>query len=1171
MKKTFLLTALMLLALSVAASAQETYFGKNKVRYKDFDWNYIQTRHFDIYFYEDAYETAKFAATVAESAYVEISTELNYLVQRRIPVFIYNSHNDFQQTNILSSLIGEGTGGFTEAYKNRMVVPFSGSYSDFRHVLHHELTHAVVYDLIYGRALSSLISKQRLFQQPLWLAEGFAEYSSRHGWDYFSDMWVRDATINGYLYPPLYLTGYNAYREGQAMVKYIADKYGEDKIGELFKRGKVFLSMDRTIKHTLGIDMEKFWEEFSKEMKRRYWPEIAKRKEIEEVGKKLTKSREDGSYANEKPVFSAEGDVIAMFTDRWDYTEIVLISIDDGKVVDRLVKGSRSGDLESLHSYVSGISFSPDGRYLVFVAKSSGKESLFFMDLRKKKVTIKKRFDFYSIMSPAFSPNSEMVAFSALEGNKRDIFIYDMKSDEVRRITDDRYDDVDVSWFPGSTRLVFSSDRPHPDNSDPRTEPHPYVSDGALMPGDFDYGSYNLHTIDIDSREIKPLPVGPGQNVKPTVSPDGSKVAFISNRNGIDNVYITYPDSGQAVAVTDILTGIMYVSWSPNGKKLAVEAFNKGGLDIFVLKDLAPVGNNGVLEPTDFYQGRYDTYVRGKEPDQDSAVATRDSLPLDYNAVPSDLPTVDTVETISVSDTLTIDSGAVDTTLAVIDTTAALSNIAVDTTAATTETTVDSAKADSTVLASVPVDSITTASDTTTVADTTVSTSDTTATTPEVVDKGKADGTITETGIYDGEFVFVGSSSDDPLGDIMQDMDGDSTGHGMRIGQTEPASFDSIAPPNSEGDYEVKPYKVKFTPDYVGGGFAYDTFFGLRGQTVFWFSDYLGNHDIIFLTDLYNSIDQSNFQAYYYNSTKRTNFGVGLFHSKNYYIEEISDYEYLFSDRFYGIQAFARRPFSTFSRVDAVVSQYFIDREYLDIDDTRPDRNARVTTGSLEWVTDNIIWGLTGPTNGRRAKLTLTAGRNLFDTKGVEFYSAEFDYRKYIRLGQSYSFAIRMSGGYSDGMTPKTYFLGGTTNWIGNRTLDAEVYDVENLYFADVVTPLRGVDYYSLSGNRYGLMNLEFRFPLIDYFVMRFPLPLVLSRVGGALFYDMGAAIRKGEKFRFGSSSGGDHLEDVHAAFGFGMRANLGFILLRYDIAWATDYLHVAEKPQYYFSIGADF
>ena len=48
--------------MAALTQAQETYFGKNKVRYKDFDWSYIQTRHFDIHFYEDAYPTAKFAA-----------------------------------------------------------------------------------------------------------------------------------------------------------------------------------------------------------------------------------------------------------------------------------------------------------------------------------------------------------------------------------------------------------------------------------------------------------------------------------------------------------------------------------------------------------------------------------------------------------------------------------------------------------------------------------------------------------------------------------------------------------------------------------------------------------------------------------------------------------------------------------------------------------------------------------------------------------------------------------------------------------------------------------------------------------------------------------------------------------------------------------------------------
>ena len=231
-------------------------------------------------------------------------------------------------------------------------------------------------------------------------------------------------------------------------------------------------------------------------------------------------------------------------------------------------------------------------------------------------------------------------------------------------------------------------------------------------------------------------------------------------------------------------------------------------------------------------------------------------------------------------------------------------------------------------------------------------------------------------------------------------------------------------------------------------------------------------------------------------------------------------------------------------------------------------------------MTDNILWGLTSPINGRRAKVSLEAGVNVFDSDDVEFYSAEFDYRKYWHLGNLYSVAFRITGGASFGRTPKLYLLGGTTNFIGNTTVDAKVYEVENLYFKDVVTPLRGVDYYSLSGDRYGLMNIEFRYPLIDYFAMRFPLPLTISRVGGAIFLDIGSAW-EGSNFKGGTSHGGvnddgssknwKRLVDIKTGFGFGMRANLGFMLLRYDIAWSTDFYFVSDKPTYFFSVGADF
>ena len=65
---------------------------------------------------------------------------------------MYATHPHFQQTNIVGA-ISEGTGGVTEAYKQRVVMPFSYSYEETDHVLGHELVHAFQYDISgLGRA-----------------------------------------------------------------------------------------------------------------------------------------------------------------------------------------------------------------------------------------------------------------------------------------------------------------------------------------------------------------------------------------------------------------------------------------------------------------------------------------------------------------------------------------------------------------------------------------------------------------------------------------------------------------------------------------------------------------------------------------------------------------------------------------------------------------------------------------------------------------------------------------------------------------------------------------------------------------------------------------------------------------------------------------------------------
>ncbi len=594
MYRISMLSGLILLFCVTSIVAQETYFGKNKVQYREFDWEYIQTDHFDVYFYDDAYDLAKFTAEELERSYTIVTDQLKYFVGRRIPVFVYNSHNDFLQNNIIWDVLSEGTQGFTEVFKNRIVVHFMGSYEEFRHLLHHELTHAVTYDLLYGQFFKSLLSSRRLFSLPLWFAEGYAEYSSNGGWAMNADMMVRDATVHEYLQPPDYM-GYLAYTEGFALVKYIADTYGMDKIGEILHRGKHLATMDKALKSTIGMDQEELFEKFSKEMKKRYWPDISLREEPADFAKQLTNHAKDASNYNEKPVFSPTGQHLAIFSDRTGYSEIYLISAIDGRVLKRLVKGERSSDLESLRWYTSGMSFSPDGKNLVFVSKSDGQDAINFLRIEDKDIYLRKKFGLKSVISPAWSPDGDKVVFTALAGPQRNLYMYTISSDDLKQLTADRYDDIDVSWFPDGSRIAFSSDRPHPEDYD------------IIDTDEFRYGMYNLHVMDIASGSITPLRVGAGQNTEPAVSPDGGKIAFVSSRSGVENIYLYYIDSARVIAVSDALTNAKSPSWSPDGDMVVFSTFIKGGYDIYLIKDIRPKGTNGVLTPTDFVLGKYDT------------------------------------------------------------------------------------------------------------------------------------------------------------------------------------------------------------------------------------------------------------------------------------------------------------------------------------------------------------------------------------------------------------------------------------------------------------------------------------------------------------------------------------------------------------------------------------
>ncbi|MEP7326945.1 MAG: hypothetical protein ABI836_13420, partial [Gemmatimonadota bacterium] len=140
--KRFLAAFLLLSAVVVSsAGAQFGTFGQNKIQYRKFDWRVLKGPHVDLYYYPAEERLAHVALAYAEASYDTLALQFGHHVKTRIPLIVYASHTDFEQTNILPFVPPEGLLGVTDFLKRRVTLPFRGNFAEFRHTLRHEMVH----------------------------------------------------------------------------------------------------------------------------------------------------------------------------------------------------------------------------------------------------------------------------------------------------------------------------------------------------------------------------------------------------------------------------------------------------------------------------------------------------------------------------------------------------------------------------------------------------------------------------------------------------------------------------------------------------------------------------------------------------------------------------------------------------------------------------------------------------------------------------------------------------------------------------------------------------------------------------------------------------------------------------------------------------------------------
>lgn len=595
-----LATALLLLALLLPAGRAEA-FGRNKVQTAARDWRTLVTPHFELTYAAGAEELAVRAAIIAERAYREYADRLGHDLERRVPFILYASHGEFAQTNIADDLLGEGTGGFTEPSRNRMVLPYEGNHADFVHVIRHELVHVFMFDMAFGSSRAG-VSRSPFFRIPLWFAEGVAEWYAS-GWDENAEMMLRDAATRDYLWPLSRVGGYMVYKQGQAAARLISERYGEQKLVEMWRQLARTRNMERTLEGTLGLRMEDLDEEFQEEIRRRYWPTFGSLEEPEDIARRLTDHVEAGHGFSQRPALSPDGLQVAYFSDRDGLVSLYVMDVLDPERGRLLARGHRSDRFESFHSFRSGISWSPDGSEIAFVARSGSRETLHTLRPEDGRVTRSIPLELDAARAPAWSPDGRSVALVGVLLGRTDLYLVDLEADAApgegwtpladgaarRRLTDDAGDEETPAWSPDGRTLAFV----HNPRAAVRYE-FEEQPDGTrrLLWARFLDGDEALRVGHAQDRDLVLLDVAAGtrETLRPAAGEwrdpvwiDAAELCVVHAGGGAPNLARLCLDGGSGPAadpVTNVAGAALQPTYAAAADRLVFTAFLQGGYDL---------------------------------------------------------------------------------------------------------------------------------------------------------------------------------------------------------------------------------------------------------------------------------------------------------------------------------------------------------------------------------------------------------------------------------------------------------------------------------------------------------------------------------------------------------------------------------------------------------------
>ncbi len=446
------------------AQVSSEVFGKNRVQYKKFNWQYYQTNNFNVYFNEHGQELAKFVMQVAEEELPGVEKFVEYSLQRRANVVIYNSFNDMQQSNIGLGVDWQFPGGITKLVNNKMIVYYTSDHADLRRQIREGIGQILTQNILFGDDLGEVAGNQALLDLPQWLIDGYIAYVGEN-WSTTLDDDLKSEILSG-KYKNFYQFAFEKpLLAGHAFWYFIEERYKKENTTYLLYLARVYKSLNRaSAQVTKKRKFKEVLEEFMVYEEEKYDKDIRRRRNYpkgSEITSVTVSKRKDYFHFNVNPNKRNYSYAFVKY-DKGQYR--VIFNDEEGKDKTLLKYGAKAR-LGDINPNYPTMAWDPKGTRLAVLYEKEGRIKLFVYDIiTRVKPYVRDLTEFFDqVQDVKYFYDSKTLLMSAVKNGHSDIYTYDMENEKIRQITNDVYDDLDPSFvaFPNKTGIIFSSNRPN--------------------------------------------------------------------------------------------------------------------------------------------------------------------------------------------------------------------------------------------------------------------------------------------------------------------------------------------------------------------------------------------------------------------------------------------------------------------------------------------------------------------------------------------------------------------------------------------------------------------------------------------------------------------------------------------------------------------------------------